>query len=55
MLRRGNGGDRLLAYWERGAWHDVRGDEVNAYLKEVSGLDISAKRGDDRRRAAPPG
>ncbi len=43
LLRRRNGGDRLLAYWERGAWHDVSGDEVNAYLKEMSGLDISAK------------
>ncbi|WP_328368648.1 FAD-dependent monooxygenase [Streptomyces sp. NBC_00445] len=30
-------------YWERGAWHDVSGDEVNAYLEEMSGLDISAK------------
>lgn len=43
LLRRRNGGDRLLAYWERHAWHDVSGDEVNAYLEEMSGLDISAK------------
>ncbi|MDO0931395.1 hypothetical protein QQY66_06760 [Streptomyces sp. DG2A-72] len=51
MLRRRNGGDRLLAYWERRAWHDVSGDEVNAYLQEVSGLDICAK---DARRAKWP-
>ncbi|MDQ0604588.1 DNA topoisomerase IB [Streptomyces canus] len=43
LMRRRDGGDRLLAYWDRRAWHDVSGDEVNAYLKDVSGLDISAK------------
>ncbi|MGI5341087.1 DNA topoisomerase IB [Streptomyces sp. CA-181903] len=43
LLRRRGGGDRLLAYWERRAWHDVSGDDVNAYLKEQAGLDITAK------------
>ncbi|MFE6488468.1 DNA topoisomerase IB [Streptomyces sp. NPDC057757] len=43
LLRRRNGGDRLLAYWERRAWHDVSGEDVNAYLRDVSGLDVSAK------------
>ncbi|MES5817740.1 DNA topoisomerase IB [Streptomyces sp. RG80] len=43
LLRRRGGGDRLLAYWEGRAWHDVNGDDVNAYLKEVAGLDVSAK------------
>lgn len=43
LLRRKGGGDRLLAYWEQRAWHEVNGDDVNAYLKEIAGLDISAK------------
>ncbi|MCZ9337652.1 DNA topoisomerase IB, partial [Streptomyces sp. TRM76130] len=43
LLRRKGGGDRLLSYWERRAWHEVNGDDVNAYLKELAGLDISAK------------
>ncbi|MET9830740.1 DNA topoisomerase IB [Streptomyces sp. NPDC006385] len=43
LLRRRGGGDRLLSYWERRAWHEVSGDDVNAYLKEVAGREISAK------------
>ncbi|MDG9709003.1 DNA topoisomerase IB [Streptomyces sp. DH10] len=43
LLRRRGGGDRLLAYWERRAWHDVSGDDVNAYLRELAGLEITAK------------
>ncbi|GEC09192.1 DNA topoisomerase [Streptomyces spinoverrucosus] len=43
LLRRRGGGERLLAYWERRAWHDVNGDDVNAYLRELAGLDITAK------------
>ncbi|MFI0739374.1 DNA topoisomerase IB [Streptomyces sp. NPDC021100] len=43
LLRRSGGGDRLLAFWERRVWHDVSGDDVNAYLKEQAGLDITAK------------
>lgn len=43
LLRRRGGGDRLLAYWEHRAWHDVTGDEVNAYLKEIAGTEVSAK------------
>ncbi|TQJ90920.1 DNA topoisomerase IB [Streptomyces sp. SLBN-31] len=43
LLRRRGGGERLLAYWDRQAWHDVSGDDVNAYLKELTGLDITAK------------
>ncbi|MFF5515334.1 DNA topoisomerase IB [Streptomyces coeruleorubidus] len=44
LLRRRGGGDRLLAYWERRAWHDVNGDDVNAYLRELAGLDARATR-----------
>ena len=41
--RRGGGGHDLLAYKERGRWHDLRSPEVNAYLKEITGQDVSAK------------
>jgi DNA topoisomerase-1 len=43
LMRRRGGGDRLLAYWEHRAWHDVTADEVNTYLKSLSGLEITAK------------
>ncbi|MCP9963313.1 DNA topoisomerase IB [Streptomyces somaliensis] len=43
LLRRRGGGDRLLAYWERPSWHDVTGADVNAYLRELAGLEITAK------------
>ncbi|MEU0087147.1 DNA topoisomerase IB [Streptomyces sp. NPDC006274] len=43
LLRRRGGGDRLLAYWERPAWRDVSSADVNLYLKELAGLEITAK------------
>jgi len=43
LKRRRGGGDDLLAYKERRRWRDVRSDDVNAYLKDVSGADYSAK------------
>ncbi|MEV1046221.1 DNA topoisomerase IB [Streptomyces sp. NPDC049916] len=43
MNRRRGGGDRLLAFWERPTWHNVNGEDVNAYLREVAGLEITAK------------
>jgi DNA topoisomerase IB len=37
-------GEDLLAYrTEDGGWHDVTSDEINAYLKEISGAEITAK------------
>ncbi|MGY1605789.1 MULTISPECIES: DNA topoisomerase IB [unclassified Geodermatophilus] len=37
-------GDELLAYQlDDGSWRDVTSDEINAYLKEVSGAEITAK------------
>ena len=41
-------GEELLGYWVADpaggrAWHDVNSTEVNAYLKEVSGAEITAK------------
>ncbi|WP_338104707.1 DNA topoisomerase IB [Modestobacter muralis] len=37
-------GQELLGYpLEDGSWHDVTSDEINAYLKEISGAEITAK------------
>jgi DNA topoisomerase I len=40
--RRG-GGAELLAYKERRRWRDVRSEDINAYIKEATGGDFSAK------------
>jgi DNA topoisomerase IB len=43
-LRRGRGGtDRLLAYRAGNTRHDVRGEELNGYLREIFGMEVSAK------------
>ncbi|HEX5569342.1 MAG TPA: DNA topoisomerase IB [Streptomyces sp.] len=43
LLRRRGGGERLLAYWERPAWWEVTGEDLNSYLKALGGVDITAK------------
>jgi DNA topoisomerase IB len=43
LKRRRGGGQELLAYKERGRWHDVRSEDINAYLKAATGGDFSAK------------
>lgn len=43
LKRRKGGGRELLAYREGRSWVDVRSDEVNAHLKELTGEDFSAK------------
>ncbi|WP_030674925.1 DNA topoisomerase IB [Streptomyces sp. NRRL B-1347] len=43
LAHRREGGDRLFVYWERPDWHEISGAEVNAYLKELAGLEITAK------------
>ena len=43
LKRRRAGGHELLAYKERGRWMDVRSEHINAYLKDRTGLDVSAK------------
>jgi len=43
LKRRRGGGPELLAYRERRAWRDVRSPDINAYLKEATGDDFSAK------------
>jgi DNA topoisomerase IB len=40
--RRG-GGDELLAYKDGATWKDIRSPDINEYLKDVTGLEISAK------------
>ena len=43
LKRRRGGGDELLAYKEGRRWRDVRSPDINAFLKEVTGGDHSAK------------
>ena len=43
LLRRRDDGERLFAYWQAGAWHDVRADDLNAYLRERTDTDLTAK------------
>ena len=43
LLKRDDAGDELLAYKDRDGWHDISSADINAYLKEVVGEDVSAK------------
>jgi DNA topoisomerase-1 len=43
LKRRRGGGDELLAYKDGGRWRDLRSEDVNAYLKDATGDDFSAK------------
>jgi DNA topoisomerase IB len=45
LKRRRRGEQRLFAYWEPGTrrWREIRADDVNAYLREISGEDMTAK------------
>ena len=43
MLRRRQGGPELLAYHDGQHWHDVSSAEINAYIKDKVGDDVSAK------------
>jgi hypothetical protein len=43
LKRRRGGGPELLAYKEGGRWHDVRSEDINAYLKEGDGRRLLAK------------
>jgi DNA topoisomerase IB len=46
VLRKRRGGtDRLFAYWDGAGrqWREVRSDEVNEYLREASGGEMTAK------------
>jgi DNA topoisomerase IB len=43
LKRRRGGGPELLAYKQGRRWTDVRSPDINAYLKEATGGDFSAK------------
>ena len=43
LKRRRDGNDELLAYLDRSGWRDVRSADVNDYLKQLAGEDVSAK------------
>ena len=43
LKRRRGGRPDLLAFKEGGRWRDVKSGEINAYLKEATGADYSAK------------
>ncbi|EEP74462.1 hypothetical protein MCAG_04789 [Micromonospora sp. ATCC 39149] len=43
LRRRRRAADRLFGYWDGRAWRDVRSDEVNGYLRDASGGEMTAK------------
>ncbi|ELP61721.1 DNA topoisomerase IB [Streptomyces turgidiscabies] len=43
LMRRGGGGSRLFAYWQGNAWREVHAENLNSYLRERSGTDLTAK------------
>lgn len=43
LRRRRRAADRLFGYWDQRRWRDVRAEDVNGYLREASGLDMTAK------------
>lgn len=43
LLQRKDASTRLFAYWEHGTWHDVHAEDLNAYLRDCSGQDVTAK------------
>ena len=43
LLKRDGGGEELLAYKERGEWRDISSADINTYLREVTGAEVSAK------------
>jgi DNA topoisomerase-1 len=43
LRRRRREQERLFGYWDGRRWREVRADEINEYLRDVSGTDMSAK------------
>jgi DNA topoisomerase IB len=43
LKRRRGGGPELLAYQDGRRWRDIKSTDINAYLKEATGADYSAK------------
>jgi DNA topoisomerase IB len=43
LLKRDDESQELLAYKDRDGWHDITSADINAYLREVIGEEVSAK------------
>jgi DNA topoisomerase I len=43
LKRRRGGGKELLAYRDNGRWRDVRSEDINEYIKDITGGDFTAK------------
>lgn len=43
LRRRRRGEQRLFCYWDGRQWRDVHSDEVNDYLRQASGTEMTAK------------
>jgi DNA topoisomerase-1 len=45
LKRRRRGEQRLFAYWDPAGrrWREIRADDINAYLREISGEEMTAK------------
>ena len=43
LLKRDDPSKELLAYRDRNGWHDITSADINAYLREVVGAEVSAK------------
>ena len=43
LRRRRGGGPELLAYRDGKGWRDITSDDINRYVKEVVGGEVSAK------------
>jgi DNA topoisomerase I len=43
LRRRRRGEDRLFGYWQGRRWHDVHAEDVNDYLREAAGCEMTAK------------
>jgi DNA topoisomerase IB len=43
LKRRRSGGDELLAYRDDSGWVDVKSQDINTYLREITGGDFTAK------------
>ncbi|MFD7814924.1 DNA topoisomerase IB [Streptomyces sp. NPDC059785] len=43
LLRREGGGSRLFVYRDGDTWHDIRAEDLNTYLRDHTGTDVTAK------------
>lgn len=43
LLKRDGGGEELLAYKVKGEWRDITSADINTYIREVVGAEVSAK------------